>query len=75
MADYDVYVQVAETTVKTYRVRVSRSSGRLDAETQATAALRREPLTNDQRFEITSVRPATSQILTASVVDLSAAHG
>ena len=40
MADYDVFVQVAETTVKTYRVRVTNSAKGM-AEPVANAALRR----------------------------------
>lgn len=69
MADYDVYVQVAETTVKTYRVRILGAGGRNNAETAATAALRRQPEANSSRFEVTAEQPTTYQILAATALN------
>lgn len=69
MADFDVFVQVAETTIRTYRVRVNGAARRDHAETTATAALRREPATNGERFEQMRPLPTTYQILSTHSVD------
>jgi hypothetical protein len=69
MADYDVFVQVAETTVKTYRVRVTNSAKGM-AEPVANAALRRALEYQDERFEVTATTAGRPQLLTSVVMDV-----
>lgn len=70
MADYDVYVTVAETTMATYRVRVNGSPRSTDAVASANAALRRDLDDQTGRFERVAAHSTRAQIITSNPVDL-----